>query len=116
MRRSALALILAVGAVGARILTAQATSGAPLTLTLEDAISLAHESSPAFLQVENTRRAASAAVTSAYGALLPSLSASFGSSFLQGGQQFFDGTSIGSSSNSVSSQYYLGVSYGVRRI
>jgi outer membrane protein len=110
MRRRAF-LVLPV--LAAHLVAAQTAPVVPATLTLDEAISLARQNSPSFLQAENARRTASAAVKSAYGALLPSLSASYGSSFLQGGEQFFDGTALVASSNSVSSSYYVGLNYSI---
>jgi len=83
------------------------------TLTVDEAVNIARQNNPTFLQSQNGRRTADAQVTSARGALLPSSSASFNSGFQQGGRQFFDGVALSSSSNSVQSSYFLGLNYSI---
>ena len=83
------------------------------TLTLDEAISLARQNSPAYLQALNAQRTADADVRSAYGLLLPNSGASFATRFQQGGQQFFNGVALSNNSNSVSSAYNIGISYTV---
>ena len=73
-------LILAVMllALWATPLVAQQT---PATLTLEDAIGLARLNNPGFLSTQNDQASADWAVREAYGAFLPSLSASAGGGY-----------------------------------
>jgi outer membrane protein len=83
------------------------------TLTLEEAIVLARQNNPAFLQTENLRKTADSQVRSAYGALLPSSNASFYSGYQQGGDIFVSGGSIAVGSDQLQSQYNLGVNYRI---
>ena len=91
----------------------QSTQAAPRVLTLEEAIALARQNNPLFLQTANARRAADAQVRSAYGALLPSSNASFYSGYQQGGDIFVQGGSIAVGSDQLQSQYFLGLNYRV---
>ncbi len=83
------------------------------TLTLEDAITTAHQNNPLFLQVQNNLRNSEAQVRSAYGALLPSASASLSTSYNQGGTQYVQGIALPSSSDAYQSSYRASVSYSV---
>lgn len=83
------------------------------TLTLDEAISLARRNNPIFLQTANARKTADAQVRSAYGALLPSSSASFSSSYTQGGTQQFSGLSFQQSSDVYQSSYSIGLNYQI---
>jgi outer membrane protein len=105
-----LTLVALLGA-SSQLAAAQAASTIGKTLTLDDAIAIARQNNPSYLQAANTRRTADADVRTAYGALLPSSSASFGTRFQQGGNQFFNGVALSNNSNSVSSQYNVGVSF-----
>ncbi len=80
-------------------------------LSLEDAQRIAHRNNPTFLQTMDAERTSGAAVRSAYGGLLPQLSASFGTTYQQAGQQLFSGLSFGSGSDALESQYQIGLSY-----
>jgi outer membrane protein len=90
---------------------AMPSPGAPLTL--DEAISIARQNNPAYLQIANNRRTADAAVRSARGALLPSADASFGSRYQQGGQQVFNGLSFTNSSDAIQSSYGLNLGYRI---
>jgi outer membrane protein len=93
---------------------AQASAGADSTgpeLSLEDALRIAQRNNPLFLQSVDARRASSAAVRSAYGGLLPQLTASLGATYQQGGQEIFNGFSLGAPSNTVQSEYQFGLTY-----
>lgn len=87
--------------------------GSPTTLTMDQAVALAHRNNPDFLTTRNNRRNASLELRSAYGALLPQLSASLSGQYQQGGQQFFNGVSLSSNSDVLQSQYGIGVQYRV---
>jgi outer membrane protein len=86
---------------------------APTTLTMDQAIAAAHRNNPGFLAARNNRRNASLELRSAYGALLPQLSASLSGQYQQGGQQFFNGVSLSSNSDVLQSQYDFGVDYRI---
>src|SRR5690348_16351412 len=84
------------------------------TLTLDQAISMARQNNPTYLQTANERRSADAQVRQAYGALLPTSNASFYSAYQQGGDVFFQGVSIpGGASDQLQSQYSLGLNYRI---
>jgi outer membrane protein len=107
-----------LGAFSPAILAAQVPSSpqqpAPsssTTLTLDEAISLARQNNPLFLQTANERKSADAQVKNAYGALLPSSSAQFYSGYQQGGQIFVNGGSLAVGSDQLQSQYFLGLNY-----
>jgi outer membrane protein len=111
MRSSSL---LALLALPAQLLIAQAAptrSGG--TLTLDDAIRTAQQNNPAFLQLKNTQRNNDAQVRSARGALLPSLSANFGTTYSQAGTQYLGNGIPFKGSDSYSSNYSVGVGYNI---
>ncbi len=80
---------------------------APSALSLEDAVALARNNAPGYLQSVNQRRRSDALVRSASGSLLPSLSTSVGSTYREGRQQFFAGQSLGASANQIQGSYGL---------
>ncbi|HUF25434.1 MAG TPA: TolC family protein [Gemmatimonadaceae bacterium] len=82
-------------------------------LSLPEALDLARQYNPAFQQIANNRGPAGAAVRSAYGNLLPTLSASLGAGFQQGGTQVFQGATIGANSDVMSSNYGLSMQYRI---
>lgn len=82
-------------------------------LTLDEAIAAARRNNPSYLQALNDRRVADAQVKNARFSLLPSVGSSFGVEYNQGGDQFFGGAVIPSSSDAVSSSYNLSVNYSV---
>ena len=88
--------------------TPLAAQGARTTLSLAEALDLAKRNNPAYLQSITGRTRASAALRSAYGALLPSADASIGSSYREGRPQFFGGLAFGATSDIVSSSWGLG--------
>ena len=77
--------------------------------TLEEAISLAERNNPAHLTTVDRRGIASWQRRSAYGAFLPSVSASFGSQYREGLQQLIAGQRFGAASDQISSSYDIGV-------
>jgi outer membrane protein len=89
------------------------TTRSTAVLTLDEAIALALRNNPQHLQLANDARTASAAVRSAYGALLPSASLSFSSEYRKEGSQPFQGLSFSTSSNVYQSSYFLGLSYDI---
>ncbi len=101
-RRLRLLLLLVATALP---LTAQ--SGRPI-LSLDDALEIARRNNPAYLQSITGRTRAVAAVRAAYGALLPSADASFGTSYREGRPQFFGGVAFGATSDIIASSWNLG--------
>ncbi|MGQ0713583.1 MAG: TolC family protein [Gemmatimonadaceae bacterium] len=94
--------------------TAQVTdTSRTAVLTLDEAIALAQRNNPQHLQLANDLRAASAAVRSAYGALLPGASLSFSSEYRKEGSQPFQGLSFSTTSDVYQSSYFLGLSYDI---
>jgi outer membrane protein len=108
MRQLKLTLLALVLAAPSATLGAQVV--APSTLTLEEAVKLAKQNNPSYLQQLEGRRRASNSVRNAYGAFLPSASTSMGGSFRQGKAQFFQGVAFGSNANTLSSSWSLNVS------
>jgi outer membrane protein len=84
---------------------------APAALTIEQAVALARHNNPDFLVTRNNARNASLELRSAYGALLPQLSANLSGQYQQGGQQFFSGVSLNANSDVMQSQYSVGLTY-----
>lgn len=66
------------------------TTGDARPLSLEEAVRLAQQNSPATVQARGQVRSSDAAIRTAYGAFIPSLSVNFGSN-RQGGSTFFQG-------------------------
>jgi outer membrane protein TolC len=89
----------------------QQSQSSSTTLTLDEAISLGRQNNPLYLQTANERKSADAQVKNAYGALLPSSSASFYSGYQQGGNIFLNGGSLAVGSDQLQSQYFLGLNY-----
>jgi outer membrane protein len=112
MRISLLAALTVVCLAPAALAQQTASPASPL-LTLDDAISMARQNNPVYLQQAMARRTAHAAVRSARGALLPSADASFGTRYQQGGQQVFNGLSFSNSSDAIQSSYGLNLNYRV---
>jgi outer membrane protein len=83
------------------------------TLTLDEAISLARQNNPLYLQTANERKSADAQVRQAYGALLPSSNASFYAAYQQGGAIFVNGGSLEVGSDQRQSQYNLTLNYRI---
>ncbi|GAC1652568.1 MAG: efflux transporter outer membrane subunit [Gemmatimonadaceae bacterium] len=92
-------------------LRAQApVSDAPI-LSLSDALLLARRNNPDLQQTLANRNAAGATRRSAYGAFLPTATASFQSQYTQSGQTYYGGASLNVISDVEQSQYYLGLTY-----
>lgn len=86
-------------------------TGTASSLTVDRAVDLAQRNNPDYLDAVTKRRTASAAVRSAYGALMPQLNATLGGQYQQGGQQIVQGSALGASSDILQSQYAIGLSY-----
>ena len=111
---AALLGFIAPAAVVAQAPSTPSQPGRPAaTLSLEEAIKLARQNNPAFLQTTNLRKTADAQVRTAYGALLPSSNASFYTGYQQGGDIFVSGGSIAVGSDQLQSQYSLNVNYRI---
>src|ERR1700682_5334037 len=113
MIRSLLFLSLVAGAVQASAQIAPRDSTGQSTLTIDQAVELARRNNPELQQILNNRINANAAVRSAYGALLPSADASLGFQRQQGGQQIFNGASLGARSDVNQSNYQIVVGYRI---
>ncbi len=117
MRLSAFLLLAAPSAALAPHLQAQTpptaqTQAGGAILTLEEAIQLAIRNNPTHLRQISTRSRAGAQLRSAYGALLPTVSTSFGASFREGGQEIVGGQQFGSSNDILSSSYGIDITAG----
>ncbi len=107
MRRSFFAFLL----LGfASPLVAQTPTVVGATLTIDEAIDIARRNNPAFQQQLNARHRAGAALRSAYGGLIPSVDAGFGSSYREGRPQVFGGVAFGANSDVVTSTYSVNFS------
>lgn len=80
-------------------------------LTVREAIALARENNPAFLQQRNDLDVANSAVRAAYGGLLPRASASTSFGYTAPGEVRLQTLSLGQEPASYSSSYSLGLSY-----
>jgi outer membrane protein len=100
-------LFLGVGGPAA----AQNASGP--ALSLDEALSLAKQNNPLYLQSITGRRRAEVALRSAYGALLPTANTSIGSGYRQGKPQFFQGVAFGANSDVLSSSWGLNFNYSI---
>src|SRR5262245_36911925 len=83
-------------------LAAQSAQPGPV-LTIEEAVRLAIRNNPTHQQTLTARSRAGSNLRSAYGALLPQFTTSFGSQFREGRPQFFAGQQFGSASDVLSS-------------
>jgi outer membrane protein len=98
----------AAGAMGAQAPAGPAPAapaGPTPVLTIEEAVALARRNNPVHLSNLNNRNVAGAQLRSAYGAFLPTVDASFGTQYREGGAQFFGGTTLGASSAILASSY-----------
>jgi outer membrane protein len=80
-----------------------------LTLTLDEAIALAERNNPQHLSTVDRRAVASWQRRSAYGALVPSVTAQFGTQYREGLQQLIAGQRFGAAPDQISSSYDIGV-------
>ena len=85
LRRSLLALL-----TPATLLAQGATSGGARPVSLEEAVRLAQQNAPTAVQARGQIRSSDAAIRTAYGSFMPSLSLNYGSN-RQGGETFFQG-------------------------
>lgn len=106
MRNAFSAILLAVASTTA-FAQGQTTTG-PI-LTLDEAVTLAIRNNPTHLQSISRVARAGAATRSAYGAFLPTVNSSFGTSFRAGGSEIVAGQQQGSASDILSSGYNINV-------
>ena len=109
-RCASLAALVAVASVPLASGAQSATTTRPVAvLTLEQAIALAEQNNPQHLSAIDRRGVASWQRRSAYGALLPNVTAEFGSLYREGLQQLIAGQRFGAASDQISSSYDIGV-------
>ncbi|HEX5521515.1 MAG TPA: TolC family protein [Longimicrobiaceae bacterium] len=87
------------------------TAPAPRGLSLQDAVAIARENNPEYLQQANDIGVARWGVRSAYGSLLPSASASTGFGYTASGQRRLGDLALGEQPSYYSSNYSVGLSY-----
>jgi outer membrane protein len=104
-RRLAAALLLGLSAIPA---PAQQYP-APQSLSLEEAIAVARESNPSYLQQRSDLGVARSQVRSAYGNLLPSLTANAGLGYTAAGEARFGTVGFGTQPDNFSSDYSVGM-------
>ena len=92
---------------------ALAAQQAPTELSLPEALSLARENNPAFLQQSNDVGVARSSVRSAYGDLLPSLSAGAGLGYTAEGEARFGSVQFGAQPENYSSDYSVSMNLQV---
>jgi outer membrane protein len=109
MRLSAFLLVAASSAAFAQGQPSAQTQGSGPILTLEEAVQLSIRNNPTHLQSLSSRSRQGSSLRSAYGALLPTVSSSFSTSFREGGQEIVGGQQFGSSNDILSSSYSIGI-------
>ena len=102
-------LVLPFAAIAFTVQAAAAQT--PTNLTLDEAIQLARRNNPIYLQTVNARRSADAQVRTAYGLLLPSVSANLAGRLQKTGQQFIQGVALSNTSDVLQSSYGINVNY-----
>ena len=85
----------------------------PAQLSLEQAIAMARENNPLYLQQRNDVDVARSSVRAAYGGLLPSVSASTGFGYTAEGEARFGSVGFGAQPETYSSDYSLGMNLSV---
>ena len=90
----------------------------PASLSLEEALDIARQHNPTYLQAENDRHQADWDVRQAYGALLPSASANSSVSWQGSGEQQFGAVTLGDLGfgdlpSYYGSSYFLGLNYNL---
>src|SRR5579862_2064336 len=105
---------LAAGAFALAIMAsplAAQTRAVPQQLTLAQALELARQNSPTYLQVQATADPAAEAVKAASWARLPTINVGSGMSYTGAGSSTFGGTTFNQSSPSVSSSYNVSANW-----
>ncbi len=87
-----------------------AAQGASGALSLEDALNLARQNNPTYLQSTNGKRRAESQLRFAYGQLLPSANTSLSTGYRQGKQEIIGGVAFGAASDILSSSWGLNFS------
>ena len=103
-----------VTALSFAVVTAAAqTPSVPTTLSLEEALRLARQNNPTYLQSLTARGRAGRQVRNAYGAFLPSATTNLSAGYRQGKPQIFNGVAFGANSDIMSSSWGLNFNVGV---
>jgi len=105
------AIVLAAAPLAAQTRDSVTTAGP--ALSLDDALRLARNNNPDLQTVLESRRTARATQLAAYGSLLPSMDASFGGQYQEGGRQIYNGVTLGTNPNTIGSSYSLSLSYSL---
>jgi outer membrane protein len=105
------AIVLAATPLAAQTRDSLTTAGP--ALSLEDALRLARNNNPDLQTVLESRRTARASQLAAYGSLLPSMDASLGGQYQEGGPQIYNGVTLGTNPNTIGSNYSLSVNYSL---
>ena len=105
------ALLLTAAPLAAQVRDSVTTAGP--ALSLEDALMLARRNNPDLQQTLESRRTARANQLAAYGSLLPSVDASLGGQYQEGGRQIYNGVTLGTNPNTIGSSYALSVNYSL---
>ncbi|HZI27919.1 MAG TPA: TolC family protein, partial [Gemmatimonadaceae bacterium] len=118
MRLSAFLLVAAstaaiAPALGAQVQPPAQTQASGPILTLEEAVQLAVRNNPTYLTALSARSRAGTQLRAAYGALLPQVNSSFGTSFSKGGPIVFEGQRIGENPDQISSSYNISANLSV---
>ncbi len=111
--RSALLFAIVIASAPLAAQTRDSVTAAGPALSLEDALRLARNNNPDLQQTLESRRTARASSRAAYGALLPSLDASFGGQYQEGGRQIYNGVTLGTNPNTIGSNYSLSLGYNL---
>lgn len=101
LKSAAPALLFAISTAAAQ------APAVPTTLSLEEALRLAKQYNPTYLQTVTARARAGRQVRNAYGAFLPSASTGMSGGYRQGKPQFFNGVAFGANSDVLSSSWGL---------
>ena len=104
-------LLLALLILCAPGLAAQTNPWAPASLSLEEAVALARENNPEYLQQRTDIAVARSSVRSAMGDLLPSASAQNTFGYTASGERRFESVGLGTQPEVYSSSYGIGLNY-----
>src|SRR5690606_16312037 len=109
-RRSAPVLVVLAAAAGLALpVAAQAQQPAPAELSMDQALRIARENNPSFLQQANDIGVARSQVRAAYGNLIPSLSVSNSYGYTASGEARYGSVQFGDQPEVYSSSYSVGM-------
>jgi outer membrane protein len=103
----------AILAIPAQLVAQQASTATGTSFSLEQAISLAQQNNPQYLQTKNLLRNADANVRNAYGSLMPQSSIGYSTNYTQGGTQYVQGVALPSNPDVYQSRYFIGLNYNI---